>query len=133
MPKISLNYQLKINRNLTNPLFWRYIHIQGSWEIHFLILKLNKGTLTQKQKCSEQVRKSAWIFKNFWNTQTHNHWVRKQKLKNLVKLVKLLSVCLRTKWLWVQTPLQSLNSRYSTCFKQDIPWHSGNYRVQIHS
>ena len=26
-----------------------------------------------------------------------------------------------------------LNFRYHTCFKQRIPWHSGNYRAWIHS
>ena len=25
-----------------------------------------------------------------------------------------------------------LNFRYDTCFEQEAPWHSGNYRVQIH-
>ena len=25
-----------------------------------------------------------------------------------------------------------LNFRYRTCFEQGFPWHSGNYRVQIH-
>ena len=26
-----------------------------------------------------------------------------------------------------------LNFRFGTCFKQGVPWHSGNYRVWIHS
>ena len=26
-----------------------------------------------------------------------------------------------------------LNFRFCTCFKQGVPWHSGNYRVWIHS
>ena len=26
-----------------------------------------------------------------------------------------------------------LNLRFCACFKQDVPWHSGNYRVWIHS
>ena len=26
-----------------------------------------------------------------------------------------------------------LNFRYRTCFEQGVPWHSGNYRVCIHS
>ena len=26
-----------------------------------------------------------------------------------------------------------LNFRYSVCFEQGVPWHSGNYRVWIHS
>ena len=42
----------------------------------------------------------------------HNHLVRKQTLNHLAKLASLakwLSVCLRTKWLWVRIPLLSLN------------------------
>ena len=26
-----------------------------------------------------------------------------------------------------------LDFRYCTCFKQGVPWHSGNYRLKIHS
>ena len=26
-----------------------------------------------------------------------------------------------------------LNFRYCTCFEHGVPWHSGNYRVQVHS
>ena len=42
-------------------------------------------------------------------TRTHNHLVRKRTLNPLAKLAKWLSVRLRTKWLWVRVPLQSLN------------------------
>ena len=45
-------------------------------------------------------------------TRTHNHLVRKRTLNHLAKLASLakwLSVLLRTKWLWVRVPLQSLN------------------------
>ena len=38
-------------------------------------------------------------------TRNDNHLVRKQTLKHLAKW---LSACLRTKWLSVQVPLQSL-------------------------
>ena len=44
-----------------------------------------------------------------------------------------MSVRLRTKWLWVRARLQSLNLRYRACFEQGVPWHSGIYRVWIHS
>ena len=39
--------------------------------------------------------------------RTHNHLVRKRTLNHLVKW---LSVCLRTKWLWVRVLLLSLRS-----------------------
>ena len=44
-----------------------------------------------------------------------------------------MSVRLRTKWLSVQVPLQSLKLQISACFEQGVPSHSGNYRVWIHS
>ena len=44
-------------------------------------------------------------------------------------LTKWLIVRLLTKWLWVRAQLQRLR----TCFKQGVPWHSGNYRVWIQS
>ena len=50
---------------------------------------------------------------------------RKKKFTILV-----YSVRLGTKWLWV---CSHLNFRFHTCFKQGVPWHSGNYRVWIHS
>ena len=40
-----------------------------------------------------------------------------------------LTVYLRTKWLWVWIPLQSLKLKYHACFEQEVSWHSGNYRV----
>ena len=40
--------------------------------------------------------------------RTHNHLVRKRILSHLDSLAKWLSVPLRTKWLWVRIPLQSL-------------------------
>ena len=32
-----------------------------------------------------------------------------------------------------ESPGSYLNSRYRACFKHGVPWHSGNYRVQIRS
>ena len=42
-------------------------------------------------------------------TRTHSHLVGKQTLNHLASFAKWLSVCLRTKWMWVRVPLQSLN------------------------
>ena len=39
-------------------------------------------------------------------TGTQNHLVRKRTVNHLAKL---LSVCLRPRWFWVQVQLQSLN------------------------
>ena len=54
-------------------------------------------------------------------TRTHNHLVRKWTLNHLAKLAKFES-----NW-------SHLNFRFSACFGQGVPWHSGNYRVWIHS
>ena len=44
-------------------------------------------------------------------------------------LAKCLSVRLRNKWFWVW----DLNFRFRACFEQGVLWHSGNYRMWIHS
>ena len=51
------------------------------------------------------------LLSNCNGTRTHNHLVCKWTLNHLAKLaslVKWLSVCLRTKWLLIRVPLQSL-------------------------
>ena len=42
---------------------------------------------------------------------------------------KLLTVRLKTEWLWVQICCSHLNGRYRACLEQEVLWHSGNYRV----
>ena len=37
-----------------------------------------------------------------------------------------LSVCLRTKWLWVRDTLRSLKLQISLCFEQEDPSYSGS-------
>ena len=39
-------------------------------------------------------------------------------------------------WLQLESnpePLSSFAFRFRTCFEQGVPWHSGNYRMWIHS
>ena len=48
-------------------------------------------------------------------------------------LAKWLSVRLRTMWLWIRVPLQSLKLQISRLFRARGSWHSSNYRVWIHS
>ena len=50
-------------------------------------------------------------------TGTHNQLVRKRTLNHLVSLAKCLSVRLRTNWLWVRVPLQSLKLQLSHLFR----------------
>ena len=48
-------------------------------------------------------------------------------------LAKRLSVRSWTKWLWVRVQLQSLKLQISRLLRARNSWHSGNYRVWIHS
>ena len=48
-----------------------------------------------------------------------------------LSFAKWLSVRLRTKWLWVRVPLQSLKPQILHLFWAGVPWHSGKYRVWI--
>ena len=85
-------------------------------------------------RCSSRILQfSKSIFKhntlcNRDGIQTHNHSVRKWTLNHFAKLAKWLT-CV------VSTYLYSIhvNSRYRACFEEGVPWHSGNYRVYIHS
>ena len=43
-----------------------------------------------------------------------------------------MSIRLRTKY-GFEPSCSHLNFRFRACFKQGVPWHSGNYRVWIHS
>ena len=71
-------------------------------------------------------------------------------LRNWTKMFPVGNICatqkMRFKWLqivWVSVYEQSrsgfksscihLNFRFRACFEQGVPWHSGNYRVWIHS
>ena len=55
------------------------------------------------------------------------------QFNHLDSLAKWLSVRLPTKWLWVRIQLQRLNFKFRACFEQGVAWHSGNYRVWIHT
>ena len=52
----------------------------------------------------------------------HNHLVRKQIPNHLSKL----SGC------GIDSRCSHLSFRYHACFVQEVPWHSGYYRVLIH-
>ena len=60
--------------------------------------------------------------------QTDNHLVRKRILNHFAKLAKWL-VCIVSTYLYGI----HLNFRYRACFEEGAPWHSGNYRLYIHS
>ena len=60
--------------------------------------------------------------------QTHNHLGRKWTLNHFAKQAKWLTSVVSTYLYGIH-----LNYRYCACFKEAILWHSGNYRVYIHS
>ena len=75
-------------------------------------------------------------------TRTHDHLVLKRTLNHLAKLVKCVEkpICLNA-WVFVYklsgcgfgSCCSHLNFRFRAYFEQGVPWHSGNYRVWIHS
>ena len=69
---------------------------------HSIVAWMSRNSLLKTGAKSE-----VWVTP----TRTHSLLVRKWTLNHLAKLAKWLSVCLQTKWLWVQVLLQSLNSR----------------------
>ena len=79
-------------------------------------------------------------------TRTHNHLVRKSQIFSetgqMIELCceyllygafdRMFLSCHICVSRWIQTVvacLSDLNFRYSACFEQGVPWHSGNYRV----
>ena len=64
------------------------------------------------------------------STRTQNHLVRKRTFNHWP-----------LGWVFVyelsgsgfESGCSHLNFRFRACFKQGVPWHSGNYRVWIHS
>ena len=62
-----------------------------------------------------------------------SEWILTTQLNHLASLTKQLSIRLWTKWLWVQANLQSLKLQILRLLRARVPWHSGNYRVWIHS
>ena len=89
--------------------------------LHFLYIKDNRVRQIKK--------KHDWWNNRFsdcnW-ARTHNHLVHKQTLNGWVFIYEL-SGC------GFKSSCSHLNFRFRACFEQGVPWHSGNYRVWIHS
>ena len=80
-------------------------------------------------------------------TRIQNHLVRKRTLNHLAKLAfndwAAFWVLICTVHLTVfvhelsdsgfESSCSHLNFRFRACFEQGVPWHSGNFRVWIHS
>ena len=70
-------------------------HTRFRMNLHSVIASASRSSLLD-----------VWSWSDCNGIRTHNHLVYKQTLIHLVSLAKWLSVRLRTKWLWVQIPLQ---------------------------
>ena len=94
------------------------------------------GIIVVRNQTYMEIFKSAFLSDCNW-TRTRHHLVHKRTLNHLAKLASLakwLSVRLWTKWLWARVPSCShLNFRFCAYFEQGVPWHSGKYRVWVHS
>ena len=84
-------------------------------------------------------RRYIWSLSDNNGIRTHNHLVRKRIHNHLGKhasLSKWLSVCLRTKWLWVRIPLLLLfylkvaevNRGYLVCIESSLYW----FIIELH-
>ena len=68
--------------------------------------------------------------------RTENHLVCKRTFTHLAKLAVWINGWVFAYELascWLESRWRHLNFRYCTSFEQGVPWHSGNYRVLIHS
>ena len=86
---------------------WRYyvltvVHSSHLWRYYVLMVVHCQNTLI---KLEIEVGDQGLSDRN--GTRTHNHLVRKRTLNQV----------LRTKWLWVRSPLQSLNLQVSRLFR----------------
>ena len=85
-------------------------HLPNGWECYVCILTIAiQGTINSGYKWTQ-------TFKHFWPVW-QNGWV----------FIYELSGC------GFESSCSHLNFRFRTCFEQGVPWHSGKYRVWIHS
>ena len=78
-----------------------------------------------------------WIHpetRRWHDNKIQSNAVCRQVLKRqLNHLAKWLDVCLGSKWLWIQVPLESVNFQILQLVQKRSPWHSSNFKVWIHS
>ena len=94
-----------------------YLSVRCIW-LHVLVMsrtryRVNSHCLNVKELLARN-RCEAWSLSDCKWTWTHNHLVHNRTPSHLAKLAKW------PKW-------------FRACFEQRVPWHSGNYRVWIHS
>ena len=81
-------------------------------------------------------RREIWRWSDCNWIRTHNHLVHKRTLNHLAIWPAWLNG-----WVFVyelsgcgfESSCSHFTFRFRACFEQGVPWHSGNYRVWIHS
>ena len=81
-----------------------------------------------------------------WNVPNNNYQKKSRFLSTFVpntlfgRLLEFLPKSSISHWNWTQahthehsTSCSHFNFRFRACFKQGVPWHSGNYRVRTDS
>ena len=94
-----------------------YLSVRCIW-LHVLVMsrtryRVNSHCLNVKELLARS-RCEAWSLSDCNWTRTHNHLAHNRTPNHLAKPAKW------PKW-------------FRACFEQRVPWHSGNYRVWIHS
>ena len=98
----------------------------------FWIIFNKDGIFQQSKGCNNFVFESNLISQSEGNVIDFDFLVN--TLTDLVNLAKWLSVHLRTKsGSGFESSCSHLNFRFRACLEQGVPWHSGNYRVWIHT
>ena len=124
-------------RNLYLTLFHCF-----DFELILLLFFSSFFVLIRFSQCSiyippESVRKAEF----FWGSQRVYKWTIALKWVNQHLRWKLRGLVWPNGWVFVyelsgsgfESSCSHLNFRFRTCFEQGVPWHSGNYRMWIHS
>ena len=97
---------------------WFSAKLQVTWFIDLTTYEPIKRTF--KMHLDNTIDNIFWKLSDCNGTRTQNYLARKQSLNHLAELsslAKWLSVCLRSKWLWVRVLLQSLNLQIPCLFR----------------
>ena len=86
-----------------------------------------KHTFQQCIVCSVFEIACSFDFQKTWRNLLQNRELLKKVMKSYKNLAFSKVI------VWFESRCSHLNFRYRVCFKQGVPWHSGNYRVWIHS
>ena len=113
--------------------YWIGIIMIFTWRCHATCKKITKQSrflsyVTYKSQNNKDISKQVSSWKS---NCIILRWARRLLRVNIVIMLYVLVMsCTRFR---VNPHSINLNFRFPTCFEQGVPWHSGNYRVWIHS